>query len=147
LALTVARGEGYPTFDRMWGYPLFLAAFYRAFGDRQWIPLVVQAAMNAAIPLMVFDEARRRVDERTARLAACLVGALSFNTIYASTQASDSLCPVFVVAAVLAFGRAREAGSVRLVAVSGLFAALAFLWRTNFLLLPPFLIVADWISA
>src|SRR5712692_1227388 len=51
LALALAQGREFPTLERPWGYAYFLAAFYRVFGDRPWIPLVAQAAINAAVPL------------------------------------------------------------------------------------------------
>jgi hypothetical protein len=35
-----------------WGYPYFLAPFYRAFEDRPWVPLLAQAALNAFVPLL-----------------------------------------------------------------------------------------------
>src|SRR6266496_5535329 len=50
LALTVAAGHPFPTLDRPWAYAYFLALFYRLFGDRPWIPLIVQAVLNACVP-------------------------------------------------------------------------------------------------
>lgn len=146
LGFALARGEPYPSLERVWGYPYFLAAFYRLFGDRQWIPLVVQAALNATIPLMVFVEARRRIDGRTAAVAALLTGVLSFNTIYASTQAADAVCTVLFVAAVVWFGSASASASTRLFAASGLLAGLALLFRPNLLLFPAFLALADLVT-
>ena len=143
LALAVARGEPYPSLERLWGYPYFLAAFYRLFGDRPWIPLVVQALLNATIPLMVFVEVRRRIDAHTGAVAALLAGVLSFNTIYASTQAADGLCTVLFVAAIVCFGRASASGSVRWFALSGVLAGLALLLRPNLLFFPTALVVAD----
>ena len=48
-------------------------------------------------------------------LAAVLTGVLSFNTVYASTQSSDAVCTVLFMAAVVAFARARDRGSLRVV--------------------------------
>src|SRR3982751_3525021 len=48
LALALASGQPFPTMEVPWGYAYFLAFFYRVFGDRQWIPLIVQVALNAA---------------------------------------------------------------------------------------------------
>src|SRR5262245_42395880 len=105
LGLALARGELYPTLEVPWGYPAFLAVFYRAFGDRQWIPLVVQVLLNATVPLMIYAAVRSRVGEREALAAALLVGVGSFNTVYASTQTSDSVCTVLFVASVTSFMR------------------------------------------
>ena len=42
LALALASGQPFPTMEVPWGYAYFLSAFYRLFGDRPWIPLLVQ---------------------------------------------------------------------------------------------------------
>ena len=108
FGLAVARGESFPTTDYPWGYAYYLAPFYRAFGDRPWIPLVVQVSLNAFVPLLVYAFTRTEFDERVAIVAAVLTGFLSFNTVYASTQSSDSVCNVIFVAAILIFARARR---------------------------------------
>src|SRR5438094_2634739 len=66
LALQLARGRPFPTMEVPWGYAYFLAAFYRVFGDRPWIPLVGQVLLNASIPLLVFAIGRSWLDQRTA---------------------------------------------------------------------------------
>src|SRR5881628_1708490 len=87
----LARGESFPTMDQPWGYAYYLAAFYRVFGDRPVIPLLVQAALNALMPLLVYAFARTEFDDRVAAVAALLTGVLSFNTVYASTQSADAV--------------------------------------------------------
>src|SRR5262245_30510804 len=89
LALTLAAGRAFPTLDVPWGYAYFLAFFYRLFGDRPAIPLTVQAAANATIPLLTYRFASGWLDRESAVAAAVLTGVLSFNTVYASTQSSD----------------------------------------------------------
>src|SRR4030081_2634413 len=79
IALELAAGRPFPTLEVPWGYAYFLAAFYRLFGDRVWIPLVAQVALNALMPLLVFAFARTWLDRPTAVLAALLTGLLSFN--------------------------------------------------------------------
>lgn len=144
-ALALARGESFGTTKIMWGYAYFLAPWYYAFGDRPWIPLVAQAAINASIPLMVFYLARREIGTRVAVVAAALSAVLSFNTVYASTQAADAVCTALVTALMLAWGAAlrsdRPPDSVRrsptaLFAVSGVLAGLAYQFRPNLILLP-----------
>ena len=142
LAWSIARGEPYPSLERSWGYPLFLSFFYATFGDRQWIPLVVQVACNAALPYLTYILARRHLDARIAAVAAVLVGVLSFNTIYASTQAADALCTVAFVASIAAFDRGCGFGLRRWFIASGLLAGIALMLRPNLLLFPPFLALA-----
>src|SRR3954466_5289889 len=77
IAQDLARGRPFPTMEVPWGYAYFLAAFYRLFGDRVWIPLVAQVALNALMPLLVFVFARTWLDRPTAILAALLTGGLS----------------------------------------------------------------------
>jgi hypothetical protein len=135
-ARVLARGEAFPTTDVPWGYPYFLAAFYWAFGDRPWIPLIAQAALNAFIPLLVYEFARREFDRRIAVVAALLTGLCSFNTVYTSTESSDAVCTVIFMAAVVAFAHGRRDNDWRWMACSGALAGLAAQFRPNLLLVP-----------
>ena len=145
LGLTLARGELFPTLEVPWGYPAFLAVFYRSFGDRQWIPLVIQVLLNGFVPLMIYAGVRSRVGEREAVAAAVLVACFSFNTVYASTQTSDSICTVLFVASVVLFMRAQESGKTGHFLVSGLLAGAAMQVRPNMLLLPLWLGALAWV--
>lgn len=136
LGLALARGEAYPTLERVWGYPFYLAVWYYLFGDRQWIPLVIQVLLNATLPLLVFALARRQFDSRTAGVAALLTGVISFNTVYASTQAADALCTVAFVTGLLCFAHGDERRSTSWFAASGTLFGIALLLRPNLLLFP-----------
>ena len=136
LARAVVRGEGFLTTDVPWGYTYYAAFFYAVFGERVWIPLVVQVIANATLPLMLSAIVRPLAGRRTATLAALITGIFSFNTIYASTQASDAICSVLFLAAVLCFTRAQASGRLPLFALSGLLAGLATQFRPNLILLP-----------
>jgi len=144
LGLTLARGEPFPTVDQPWGYAYFLAFFYRLFGNHPVVPLVAQALLNALLPLLVFEFARTEFDERVASVAAVLTGFLCFNTVYASTQASDSVCTVIFMAAVLLVTRARRRGDDwRPYALGGLLLGIAPQFRPNLILVP--LLIAAWL--
>src|SRR5215510_2020638 len=108
LALALASGQPFPTMEVPWGYAYFLAVFYRLFGDRPWIPLLVQVSLNAVTPMLLFAAARQWTDRRTAAVAAVLLGAFSFNTVYASTQSSDAVCTVLFLIVLLVFLKALE---------------------------------------
>src|SRR5207247_2228898 len=79
-------------------------------------------------------------DRRIATLAA-IVSVGSFNTIYASTQASDAVCTVLFMAAVLAFVEARHGDRPILLAAAGLLCGLATQFRPNLVLLPGLLAI------
>jgi Dolichyl-phosphate-mannose-protein mannosyltransferase len=138
IALSVARGAPFPTMHLVWGYVYFLAFWYRLFGDHQWIPLCVQALLNATVPLMLYHMVRLQLGPRVGATTAVLAGVFSFNTVYASTQASDSVCTVLVVAAMLciAIGDARQRWTY--FAAAGLVIGVAYQFRPNFVLFPPF---------
>ena len=136
LALEVARGRPFPTMEVPWGYAYFLAAFYRTFGDHPVIPLLVQVALNACMPLFVFIAARSWFDPQIATNAALFTGLFSFNTVYASTQSSDAVCTVLFMAAVVAFVRARRDDRWRWYAIAGVLAGLAPQFRPNLVLIP-----------
>ncbi len=136
LARAVARGDGFNTTDVPWGYTYYAAFFYAIFGERVWIPILVQVVANATLPLMLYAIVRPLAGGRTASLAALITGVFSFNTIYASTQASDAICSVLFLAAVLCFMRAQASERLALLAISGLLAGLATQFRPNLILLP-----------
>jgi len=136
LALALASGRPFPTMEVPWGYAYFLSAFYRLFGDRPWIPLLVQVALNAITPMLLFAAARRWTDETTAALAALLLGAFSFNTVYASTQSSDAICTVLFLTAILVFMRAVEQDRRAWFVLTGLVAGVMSQFRPNLILIP-----------
>jgi hypothetical protein len=145
FALDVARGRPFPTMEVPWGYAYFLAAFYRLFGDHPWIPLIVQAALNAVMPALVYRFASTWLDRRTAVVAAVLTGLFSFNTVYASTQSADALCSILFMAAIVAFEAARTRGSALWFALVGLLSGIVPQFRPNLILLPALLgAVAMW---
>jgi len=135
-ARLLARGGKFPTLDQPWGYPYFLAPFYRLFGDRPLIPLLAQTALNALMPLVVYLFARDEFDERVAATAALLTGLLSFNTVYASTHAADPVGNIIFMTAVLLFARGRRRGDWRLHAAAGALVGIALQFRPNLVLVP-----------
>jgi 4-amino-4-deoxy-L-arabinose transferase-like glycosyltransferase len=139
IAIELAHGRPFPTMEVPWGYAYFLAAFYRAFGVHPWIPLIVQSALNALTPLLLFVLARTWGERRIAALAALLTGLFSFNTIYASTESSDAVCTVIFLAAIVAFTRARGGRSFAWFAVAGVLAGVAPQFRPNLILAPALL--------
>jgi len=136
LALALASGQPFPTMEVPWGYAYFLAAFYRLFGDHPWIPLLVQVSLNALTPMLLFALAVRWTDRRTAAIAALLLGALSFNTVYASTQSSDAVCTVLFLVAILLFMKGLEHDRLTLFALTGLVTGVMAQFRPNLILIP-----------
>jgi Dolichyl-phosphate-mannose-protein mannosyltransferase len=141
LGLSLARGEAYPTMHRIWGYPFFLAFFYRFFGERLWIPLVAQVLLNSLIPLMVYRMVRLLIDKKIAAISALLVGFVSFNTLYTATQSSDCLSNVLFVASIYFFIQGIYKSRTRDYALSGICASLAYQFRPNLILYPVFMII------
>jgi hypothetical protein len=142
LAKSLARGEPFQTTDVPWGYAYYAAFFYRMFGDRIWVPLVVQATLNGAVPVLLYRLVEPLAGRRTATLAALIVGAFSFNTIYASTQSSDTICTVLFMTALLAFAAGVRRQTITPFVVSGLLLGLVPQFRPNMVLFPGLMIVA-----
>jgi hypothetical protein len=136
FALALASGQPFPTMEVPWGYAYFLAAFYRLFGDRPWVPLLVQVSLNALTPMLLFAIARRWTDRGTAAIAALLLGALSFNTVYASTQSSDAVCTVLFLTAILVFITGLERDEPGWFGLAGLIAGVMSQFRPNLILIP-----------
>ena len=105
------------------------------------MPLLGQVIANAFVPILLYKLVRPLTDQRTAALAALIVGVFSFNTVYASTQASDAICTVlFLCCAVLAFARGWRADRVGMFALSGLLFGIVPQFRPNLVLLPAVII-------
>jgi hypothetical protein len=136
LARALARGEPFGTTDVPWGYAYFVAAFYAVFGERPWLPVVVQVFANATVPVLLYRLVQPLVGTRTAALASLLIGVFSFNTIYASTQASDAICTVLFMLSLVLFAKAHETGRTRYFVLSGLIAGLVPQFRPNMILFP-----------
>jgi hypothetical protein len=136
LAKALARGESFQTTDVPWGYAYFLAAFYALAGDRAWVPLVAQAALNACAPLLLYHLVRPLASQRVAVLSALLTGLFSFNTVYTSTRSADSVCTVLFLASLLAFAEGHRRNRTSLFALSGVLFGLVPQFRPNLILLP-----------
>jgi len=141
LALELAAGHRFPTFEVPWGYAYFLAIFYRAFGDHPVVPLLVQVVLNTSVPVLTFMLARAWCDRRTAALAALVTGVCSFNTVYASTQSSDAVCTVIFLTAAIVFVRGLHRDHWGWFAIAGILAGVAAQFRPNLILIP-FLLAA-----
>lgn len=142
LARALARGESFGTTDVPWGYAYYVGALYALFGPHAWVPVALQAVLNATVPLMLYRLVRPSTSEPVAVLSALLVGLFSFNTVYASTQSSDSICTVLFVASLLAFDTGRRTQRMRWFVLAGVLSGLVPQFRPNMLLFPPVLSAA-----
>ncbi len=142
LAKAMARGEPFQTTDVPWGYAYYAAMFYAAVGERIGIPLGVQATLKAAVPFLLFRLVEPLAGRRAAVLSALLVGVFSFNTIYASTQSSDTICTVLFLAGLLCFATGAREGRLAGFAASGVLFGLVPQFRPNMVLLPGVMIAA-----
>ena len=136
LARALARGEPFGTTDVPWGYAYFVAAFYRLFPNTPWAAVTAQVVINALVPYLLYRLARPAVGQRVAALAAWIVAVFSFNTIYASTQTSDSICTVLFLLALLCFVHAHKTSSTWAFAAAGVLSGLTPQFRPNMILLP-----------
>ncbi|MGE0862884.1 MAG: glycosyltransferase family 39 protein [Vicinamibacterales bacterium] len=138
VAKTLAEGQPFQPFHIVWGYAYFLAFWYWVAGDVLWVPLVAQAVLNATVPYMIYRLVTLELGHRYGVMTAILTGLLSFNTVYASTQASDSICTVLFVAMIWGFAQGRASQNPLLFALSGVLASLSFQFRPNLVLFPMF---------
>ena len=136
LAKALARGEPFGTTDVPWGYAYYGAFFYWLFGDRVWLPVLAQVIINATAPLLLFRLAQPLVGARTATLAALILGVFSFNTVYASTQASDAVCTVLFLCSLVVLARGVRERRMLDMAIGGLLSGLVPQFRPNMILLP-----------
>jgi hypothetical protein len=136
LAKALARGEPFGTTDVPWGYAYYAAFFYWLFGDRVWIPVLVQVVINTAAPVLLYQLARPFAGTRTAALSALILSVFSFNTVYASTQASDAVCTVLFLGSLVLLARGVRRRRALDMALGGLLAGIVPQFRPNMILLP-----------
>ena len=70
---------------------------------------------------------------------------LSFNTVYVSTESTDSISTVLFTVMVWAFAKARDTNRMRWFAVSGVLAGVAAQFRPNLILIPCALLALNWL--
>jgi len=145
LAIDVSEGRGFATLDVPWAYGYFLAFFYCVFGPTPLPALLAQNLLNASIPVIVYGYAARAFGRRVATVAAALVGVLSFNTIYVSTESTDSVCTVLFMLMVWTFDRGRSSGRTAWFAMAGALAGVAAQFRPNLILIPFLLFALNWL--
>lgn len=136
LARALARGESFPTTDVPWGYAYYATAFYWLFGERLWAPLLGQVIANAFVPILLYRLTLPLSNHRIAALASLIVGIFSFNTIYASTEASDAICTVLFLCGLVTFSKGWRLSSLPVFLFSGLLFGFAPQFRPNLVLLP-----------
>ncbi len=130
-----------PSLIRLPGYPLFLAGVYSVFGhDDNDAVRIVQAVIDTAtcglIALIAFfwepDERRKR---RTSIAALALAALCPFTAIYAGTILTETLTIFFTVTscltATLALRATAQKRTLWLLAVTGLIAGIAVLFRPD----------------
>ena len=136
LARALARGEPFGTTDVPWGYAYFVAAFYSLFPGSPWAAVTAQVFINALVPWLLFLLARPAVGPRVAALAAWITAIFSFNTIYASTQTSDSICTVLFLTSLLCFVHGHKTSRTWAFVAAGALSGLTPQFRPNMILLP-----------
>jgi hypothetical protein len=136
LARALARGEMFPTTDVPWGYAYYATAFYSLFGERLWAPLLGQVIANSFAPILLYHLVRPLSNQRVAALSSLILGIFSFNTIYASTEASDAICTVLFLCGLVTFSKGWRFASLASFVLSGLLFGLVPQFRPNLVLLP-----------
>lgn len=135
-AQSLARGQDYQPgpFFRAPGYPWFLAAILRIFGDGLLAPRIVQAFVGAGSCALVYALGARLFDRRTG-LAAAAISAVYAMLVYFD---GELLLPVLEVPtcllAVLCTARFADKPTARAALVAGLALGVAAIVRPNVLL-------------
>src|SRR5260370_22722846 len=129
-----------PSFIRLPGYPLFLAAIYAVFGHNNNSAVrVVQALIDTAtcllIALVAFHWAPDKRKRAASIAALALAAVCPFTTIYVSTILTEVptnfLAVAMCLAATLAFRASNRKSSLSMWAAAGLIAGSAVLFRPD----------------
>src|SRR5262245_10712071 len=118
------------------GYPVFVAATYRLFGESHTAVAVAQALLFAALTLVVYGITTRIASERVGLAAAGFTAIFPPIPYYGALVLTEVLCTLLVTLAMWAAIRAIQTSRARDYIVSGVLLGCATLVRPNFALLP-----------
>ena len=127
-------------------YPLLLAGVYAVAGERPWVALLVQIALEAATVLLLYAALRRMFAEPAARIGAWFYAADPFLLFYSCMLLTDTLFVFLLTATLYLVARSvrEESRGAILALLAGLALGAATLARppSQFLplLIAPFLI-------
>jgi hypothetical protein len=131
------------------GYSILLAAVYRAVGRGLFAAQLVQNALNALVPVLVFLLADTLASRRSAIGAGLLAALLPHLAYYSALLTPDVVCAIPVlVALVLLAPLARGRGvTIMRALLAGMMLGLAVWLRPNLLLLGPTVAAAVFVLA
>jgi hypothetical protein len=126
-----------PEVIRTPGYPAFVAAVYKVFGDGNDLAVVIaQAFLFAAICLAVYALARRVSSERVALGAACATALFAPLPYFGALVLTELFTTFVLTVAMLVAMRAAQEKRIVLYAAAGVLFSLTTLVRPAFVLLP-----------
>lgn len=123
------------------GYPLFVAAIYRVFGESHLAVALVQALLFAGLTVVVFALTSRLSSERVGLAAAAFTALFPPLPYYGALVMTELFCTVLVTTALWTAVRAIQENRVRDYAATGALLGWAALTRPTFVLFP-FVLVA-----
>ncbi|WP_394845708.1 glycosyltransferase family 39 protein [Pendulispora brunnea] len=124
------------------GYSAFLGFFYFVFGERAWVPNVVNAAVSALLPVFTWALAREGLSETRARIAGALAALHPGLILYSALVMTE---PLAALATLMAFWiTVRDRNPKRGIALGALMLGIGALVRPQALLVAPFLGLRLW---
>ena len=124
------------------GYSAFLGFFYFVFGERAWVPNVVNAAVSALLPVFTWALAREGLSETRARVAGALAALHPGLILYSALVMTE---PLAALATLMAFWiTVRDRNAKRGIALGALLLGIGALVRPQALLVAPFLGLRLW---
>jgi hypothetical protein len=127
------------------GYPLFVAAVTKLFGDHQTAVAVSQAVLFVLLCWLVFRIGRHVGSDRDALIAAAVVACFPPLPYFGALMMTELWTTFILTVAVLAAFRALEPASAGWAIAAGACFAYTALSRPVFILLPLFLLGASWL--
>lgn len=129
------------------GYPAFVAAVDRIFGESHDAIAWAQAVLFVLICLLVYRIAREALGERVALVAGLLTALFAPLPYYGALVLTETLTTLLVTAAVALWIHALRRNTTGVFIASGIVFAAAALTRPSFQLLPLFIVVPPLVIA
>ncbi len=135
------RPPYFPDVYRTPGMGIFLYLIYKVFGINYVVVKVIQAALNAVVPVLIFYLCKNTFNERFAYIAAFVVALYPFTTLFVPVISSETLCIFLFALGIFLFEKGRKSKKILPLAISGITFGYCLLVRPGTALFPLFMTI------
>ncbi len=131
----------FPDVYRVPGMGIFLYLIYSVFGVNYTAVKIIQAALNALVPIFIYYLCKRTFNDTFAYIAAFAVALYPFTTLFVPVISSETLCIFLFCLGLFLFEKGRESNKKIFFFLAGITYGYCLLVRPGTALMPLFLTI------